>query len=144
MAGKNKVERSFRFKFNSQDLSGDLIPGSCQGGGFSYDQADMTGVSDGAKNYLASWPDAPISAQFHVNDTGTTGSHTVLSAKLGQSAALELDWGASGAAPTTGDIKWTGTYTLIEYNLQFNGGKAVAACKFLPTAGSAAPAFGTL
>lgn len=142
MAGKNKVERSFRFLFNAKDLSGDLVPGSCQGGGFVFDQAEMTGVSDGVKNYLASWPSSDIAAQFHLNDTATTGSHTVLSALLGASAALELDWGQNGAAPTTGDPKWTGTYTLMEYNMTFNGGKAVAACKFMPTAGAATPAFG--
>ena len=145
MAGKNKIERGFRFTWNSQDLSGDLIPGTCTGGGMTLDEIDMTGVSNTIKQALGGYGDSRVTAQFHLNDTGTTGAHTVLSAGVGTSQTLTLQWGSSGAAPTTGDPEWEGTYTLISANVQMTGGRAVINAVLIPTAGAASdPAWGTV
>lgn len=150
MAGKNKIEKGFRLLWDdagtgsgtARDLTGDLIAGSCQGGGFAFDEVDMMGVSNAAYNYLAGHAKSEITAQFHMNDTATTGAHTVLAGSDGGIGTLTLQWGSSGAAPTTGDPEWEGEYCLVSYTVSMSGGKAVGNAKWLPT-GSTAPAWGT-
>ncbi len=82
MAGKNHVERSFRLLWDdagtgsgtARDLSGDLVPGSASGGGLTFDEANMTGVSNLVRNYLAGHAESTVTAQFHMTDTATTGA----------------------------------------------------------------------
>lgn len=148
MAGKNKTLKGFRLLFDDsggtpRDLSGDLVPGSCQGGGLKFDQADMTGQSNTVKNYLADQAESEISAQFHLNDTATTGAFTVLKGMLGAVGTLLLEWGSAGAAPTTGDPTWGGEYVLVDCSIQPTGNRAILNCTFKPS-GSVAPAFSTL
>ncbi len=155
MAGKNKIERSFRFLLDNaaaaeQDLSGDLVPGSFQGGGLTLDQVDMTGVSETVRNYLQGHAESEVSAQFHANNTATTGAYTVLTVILAAILAgtytagtLTAKWGSNGAAPTTGDFKWSGEYALMTCTMAMNGGKAVMNTVFKPN-GSTAPAFSTI
>jgi hypothetical protein len=146
--GKNKIERGFRILVDNsagsaQDLSGDLVPGSCKGGGVVLDEIEMTGVSNTVKNYLGGFGDAPIDAQFYMNDTATTGAFTVLKGITGLVGTVTLQWGSNGAAPSTGDPEWEGEYTCLAADLGMNGGKAVINAKFKP--GSAvAPAWGTV
>lgn len=149
MAGKNHVERSVYILIDdsggtARNLSGDLIPGSLQGGGFVYDTAEMTGVSDAAKNYLAAHPTSEISADFHMNDTATTGSLTVLNARQGTGGTLEIRWGQNGAAPTSGDPQWDGEYVLIDCSVKQSGNTTVLSTKWAVQAGTTAPAFGTV
>lgn len=144
MAGKNKVERGFRFRFNSVDLSSDLVPGTVSGGGLMLDEVDMTGVSDSVKKALGGYSDSTITAQFHMNDTASTGATTVLNPLVGSSATLELQWGENGAAPTTGDPEWAGTYLCLQAQVTQSGGKFVHDCIFKPYAGAADPAWGTV
>jgi len=143
MAGKNKVEKGFRITVNSQDLSGDLVPGSLTGGGVVFDKVEMTGVSDTVKNYLAGHGDAPINGKFYLNDTGTTGAFTVIEAANGTSVTVTLQYGSAGAAPTTGDPEWEGAYTIFMGQVGFDGGKAVFDCEMLPSS-STAPDWGTV
>lgn len=148
MAGKNKIERSFRIKWDdsgttARDLTGDLVPGSLRGGGIKLDEVEMTGVSEAVKNYLAGHGDAPVQAQFYLNDTATTGAHTVLSGTQGVVGTLTLQYGANGAAPTTGDPEFEGEYTYFGGDVTFVGGKAVINATFKP--GTATPpAWGTV
>lgn len=148
MAGKDKVERSFRLLFDdsggtARDLSADLVPGSVSGGGLTFDQVEMTGVSNTVKNYLAGHAESPVSAQFYLNDTATTGAFTVLTGMDGSVGTLTLQWGADGAAPTTNDPEWEGEYLLADCSVGFNGGKAVLNTEFVPGSGTA-PAWGTV
>ena len=153
MTGKNKVERSFRVKFDDssgavQDISGDLLPGTFTGGGLIFDRAEMTGVSDAVKNFLAAHPMSELSGQFHLNDTATTGAHTVFISQIGVNGAaglntLTLEWGQSGAAPTTGDPDWEGEYILISMPLSMSGGKTIMTATWLPVT-SAVPVWGTV
>lgn len=148
MAGKNHVERSFRIMVDdsggtARNLSGDLVPGSVSGGGLTFDEADMTGVSESVKNFLAGHANSEITANFHMNDTATTGATTVLNGKVGSAGTLTLQWGQAGAAPTTGDPEWEGEYVLLSNNVQLDGNKFVHACVFKPS-GSTAPAWGTV
>jgi len=149
MAGKNKISRGIRLSWddsggNPQGLSGDLIPGSVSGPGFTAGEIDMTGESESALNYLADRKDNTVSAQFHMNDTATTGATTVTNGTVGGSAGtLTVQFGSAGAAPTTGDPEWEGEYVLLSNDVSINGGKAIHTCKWRPS-GSTAPGWGTV
>lgn len=149
MAGKNHIERSFRIYVDdsgatARDLSGDLIPGTIQGGGVVLDEVDMTGVSDTIKRALGGYGDSPITARFHMNDTATTGAFTVLKGREGDSGTVTLQYGQNGDAPTTGDPEWEGEYTLMSCNVVADGGRMVLDCRFIPQSGAADPAWGTV
>ena len=141
--GKNKVERGFSFIFGGQTLTGDLVPGSFGGGGFVFDEAELTGVSESTRNYLAGHASADVSAQFYLNDTGTTGAHTVLIANEGGTSTLTAAWGAAGVAATTGNPEWEGTYLLLSANVVLAGNKWVMQANFKPS-GATPPAWGTV
>ena len=149
--GKNKVERGFRLLWDdlgtgagtARNLSGDLVLGSVSGGGLTFDEADLTGVSEAVRNFLAGHANSEISATFHMNDTATTGATTVLNGSVGGIGTLTLQWGASSAAPTTGDPEWEGEYVLLSNNIALDGNKFVHQVRWLPT-GSTAPAWGTV
>lgn len=146
MAGKNKVERYFRISFddssgNPRDLSADLVPGSVKAGGVVWDSVDMLGVSDSVRHSLWGWGSSPVEAKFFLNDTATTGAHTVLKSAP-YAGTLTAQWGG-GAAPTTGDPEWEGEYVLLAADISFDGGRAVINAKFEPY-GSTPPAWGTV
>ena len=148
MAGKDKVEKGFRLYWDdsggtARDLSGDLVPGSVSGGGLTFDEADMTGVSETVRNFLAGHGDSEVSARFHLNDTATTGATTVVNGSNGGTGTLTLQWGSDGAAPTTGDPEWEGEYVLLSANVVLDGNRHIHECRWKPT-GSTAPAWGTL
>lgn len=148
MAGKNKVEKSFRVLWDDsggtpRDLTGDLVPGSASGGGFKFDQVDMTGVSEGFYNYLAGHAMSEMGAAFHMNDTADTGASTVLNATQGTTGTLTFQWGQDGAAPTTGDLEWSGEYLLKDNEVAPDSGKWVHQVAWVPT-GTSTPAWGTV
>lgn len=147
MAGKNKTENGFRLYFDdsgntARDLTASLVPGSVTMG-YTLEQVDMTGVSDAMKNYLAGHADAPVTAKFFLDDTATTGSHTVLKGVLGSTKTLTLQWGSNGAAPTTGDPEWEGEYTYFGGSVSMEGGRAVLNAEWRPGTSTAA-AWGTV
>ena len=148
MAGKTHVEKSFRILWDdsggtARDLSADLVPGSISGGGLTFDEADMTGVSYTVYNFLADRATSEVSASFHLNDTATTGAFTVLNGTGGKAGTLTLQWGQNGAAPTTGDPEWEGEYVLLSNNVSLDGNKPVVQCTWKPT-GATPPAWGTV
>lgn len=154
--GKNKIERGFRILWDdagtgsgtARDLTGDLIPGSCSGGGLTFDEVSKHGVSELVKNFLAGHAMSEVTAQFHGNDTATTGATTVLngsmpSATVPGTGTLTLQWGSNGAAPSTGDPEWEGEYVLVQNNKSFSGGDDVHSVKWVPT-GATPPSWGTV
>lgn len=156
MAGKNHIERSFRILWDdtgdgagtARDLSGDLVRGSVSGGGLVFDEVDMTGVSELVVNFLAGHANSTISAQFHMNDTATTGATTVLNGSMPSATVigkgtLTLQWGQSGAAPTTSDPEWEGEYQMVSNEITPSGGTFVHSVTWRPS-GSTAPAWGTV
>ena len=144
-AGKNKAERWFTIYWDdagtgsgtARDLTGDLVPGSVSGGGLTFDEVDLTGVSNAVYNYLSGHAKSEISAQFHMNNTATTGATTVLIGSDGGTGTLTLTWGA-GTTPTTGDTEWYGEYVLLDVSVVLAGNKFVHQAKWKPT-GSIAP-----
>ncbi len=134
---KSHIETGFRLLWGSDDLSGDLIPGSVTGGGKVLDEVDLTGVSETVRNYLAGHASAPISARFHVDDTASTGSWTILRDDSGTSATLTLRWGAAGAAPANPDPQWAGNYLFLGFSMSFDAGRAVMDCTWQPGSATA-------
>lgn len=138
---KDILERFVRLTWNSQDLSGDLVPGSLSGPGFTSPEVKMTGVSDTVENYKADRKDAEVTAQFYMNNTATTGAFTVLNATQGTSATLQIDFGTDGA-PGSGDPRYSGTHVLLEAPIAIQGGAMVINARWKPGS-SSAPTWGT-
>lgn len=148
MAGKDKLTRGVRFKVDDsggtlRDLSGDLIPGSASGFGFDAPEVDMTGESETVTNFLADRLNNEITARFHANTTATTGASTVLNGILQKVVTVTGQIGSGGAAPTTGDLEFSGEYVCLKATLVSDGGRMVHDCVFKPT-GSTPPAWGTV
>lgn len=101
--GKNKILRWARMYVNGVDLSGDSRTFSRLDAG--YGDADMTGWSQSTRNYLNTQVTAVgiRGYQALLNDTATTGAHTVLVANQGTGAQeVTLAFG-SGAEPDVPD-----------------------------------------
>ena len=148
MAGKNHVERSIRVLLDdsggtARDLSGDLVPGSMSGPGLSYEEAQMTGVSETVRNFLAGHATTEFVGQFRMNDTATTGSTTVINGKLGSTGTITVQFGQAGAAPTTGDPEWEGEFVFLAAPVGIADNGTVLNFRAVPT-GSTAPAWGTV
>lgn len=125
-----------------RDLTADMLPDTLTGVGLDYEEVDMTGQSDDLKSAMGGQGDGTISAQFHMNDTATTGAFTVLSGMMNSSGTLTIAFG-TGAVPTTGDPEWEGEYTLFSAPVALTGGRAVITATWKPSPG-ASPAWGTV
>jgi hypothetical protein len=146
MAGKNKVEKGIRVWVDDsggtrRDLSGDLVPGSLSGPGLSYDAAELTGVSNAVKNFLAGHASTNIACQFHLNDTADTGAYTVITGNQGGTGTITVEFGSAGAAPATNDPDWEGEFVYLGCSVGLNGNVSVINFAAQPT-GSTAPAWG--
>lgn len=126
----------------ARDLTADMLPDTLTGVGLDYEEVDMTGQSDDLKSAMGGQGDGTISAQFHMNDTATTGAFTVLSGMMNSSGTLTIAFG-TGAVPTTGDPEWEGEYTLFSAPVSLTGGRAVITATWKPSPG-ASPAWGTV
>lgn len=108
MAGKDKKQLGTRVLFDDsgdtqRDISGDIVPGSLSINGITYEQVNMTGISQAINNYLSGAGELEVSAQAFMNDTASTGAWTVLEPQNGLEGLLTLRMGSDGAAPTNGD-----------------------------------------
>ena len=144
MAGKDKIERGFRLTWDDsagtpQDLSHDVIPGSAGNvGGFTAEEIDMTGITQAIRNYQVGFSQSEVTARLHMDDTATTGAHTVTKDTIGDSGTLLLEFGSAGAAPTTGDPTWSGEYVLVNAQPTQDAGRFVIDCRWLPSSTAAA------
>lgn len=148
MAGKNKVEKSIRVLVDdsggtARDISGDIVPGTLSGPGLSYESAEMSGMSEAVRNFLADKATTNVQFQTHMNDTATTGGMTVINGNLGGTGTITVQFGQSGAAPTSGDPEWEGEFVYLAAPMQMNSNVPVLAFNAQPT-GSTAPAWGTV
>ena len=144
-AGKNKIERWVQvwvdLTATPVNLTGDVVPGSMSGlGGKTFDEVEMTGISEAMHNFLAGHWSHEFTAQFYMNDATNTGAHSVLTQQEGIVGTLTLMFGA-GAAPTTDDPEWEGEYLLAAIPVVLAGNKPVLAARFVPS-GAVAPAWG--
>lgn len=148
MAGKNKLSRGVTISIDDsggtpRDLSGDLVPGSLSGLGFTSPALDMTGESDTVQNFLGDRKVNTITCRFHANDTVTTGASTVLNGIVGSVVTVLVKIGQAGVAPTTGDQKFSGEFLCVAAPMVNDGGRLVHDCTFQPS-GSVAQAWGTV
>lgn len=125
-----------------RDLSGDLIPDTLSGVGLDYEEVDMTGQSDDLKSAMGGQGDGTITAQFHMNDTASTGAFTVLNGMINSTGTLTIQYGTAGA-PAAGDPEWEGEYTLFSAPVNLSGGRSIINATFKPSPG-ASPAWGTM
>ncbi len=146
--GKNKLELGIRVWIDNSagtpvDLTCDLVPGSIPETGFVREEIDMTRACNDVGNALAGRGTAGSSLKFYMNDAAT-GAFTHFNAlALNQAITVTVRYGASGAAPITGDPEWEGEYINLGFKVNMDGGKAVLETDIKPT-GNTAPAWGTM
>lgn len=140
---RDKIERWVTISVGGDDITADLIPGSLSNaGGLTLEEIDMTGESDAINKFVSGRGSSEINAKFHAN-FAVGGAATILNAAIGTDVAIIIQMG-SGAAPTTGDPEWNGTYRLMSNPIAPEGGKLVVSAKFLPAAGNADHAYDTV
>jgi len=112
------------------------------GVGLDHETAEVTGYSDGVKNFTLGHPSSEIEITGPFDNTATTGAHTVFTGIAGSMAAtrtLTVQVGIK-AAPTTGDPEFEGEYYCASYVV---GGDATYTARMVPGSGTA-PAWGTV
>lgn len=112
--------------------------------GLDFNQQDVTAYSDGVINFTLGHPSAEITITGPLNNTATTGGHTVLSAISNApysqaSYTLTVAIGVR-AAPTTGDPEFEGEYLVSSYQVN---GDATYSATLVPGTGTV-PAWGTV
>lgn len=122
MAGKDKLTRGTVITVNSQDLSDDLVPGSLNGLGFSAGEVAIFGEGEAHENYLADRKTNTLTFRLYANNTATTGSSTVIQPLVGTTTTIQVDIGSGGAAPTTGDMRFSGTFVVLGAAMTNEGG----------------------
>jgi hypothetical protein len=112
--------------------------------GLDYATQDVTAYSDGVVNFTLGHPSAEIDISGPLNNTATTGGHTVLAAIIDSpysqdTYTLTVQFGIRAAA-TAGDPEFEGEYLVASYIVN---GDATYTARLIP--GSAtAPAWGTV
>ena len=142
MATGKTSARYIRVSFNSQDISASVS--DISGVGLDYEQQDVTAYSDGVKNFTLGHPSAEIDISGPLNNTASTGGHTVFEAIADapysqDSYTLTVQFGIR-AAPTAGDPEFEGEYLLQSYIVN---GDATYTAHVVP-ATATAPAWGTV
>lgn len=127
---------------SAQDLSASIS--SITGVGLENQQDDVTAYSDGVINFTLGHPSAEVDISGPLNNTATTGAHTVLSAISNapysqDSYTLTVQFGIR-AAPTTGDPEFEGEYLVTSYIVNGDGTWTA----HLVPATATAPAWGTV
>ena len=147
-AGKNKLALGVKILIDNEagtpvDLTCDLVPGSIPETGIVREEIDMTGVCNDVGNALAGRGTAGSSLKFFMNDSAT-GAFTHFSGlSLNKAITVTVQYGASGADPTTGDPEWEGEYINLGFKVVQDGERMVLETDIKPT-GSTAPAWGTV
>ena len=110
--------------------------------GLAWDETDVTGYSDGVRNFTLGHPEAPIDISGVFNNTASTGSHTVFSSIDGdesQTYTVTVQVGIKATA-TTGDPEFEGEYICASYMVNGDG---TFSARMVPGS-STAPAWGTV
>lgn len=137
---KDKTEKGFRFYWDSsggtvRELSSQLIRGSVSVDD-EFESVDLTGVSEELINYLAGHRNVSVAARFHMDDTASTGSTTVLNGNHGGTGTITLAFGAAGVSATQGDPELEGEFVHLRNAIVVDGNKFVHDCMWNPTGAS--------
>jgi hypothetical protein len=127
---------------SARDISASVS--DISGVGLDYAPADVTAYSDGVINFTLGHPSAEIDITGPLNNTATTGGHTVLEAiadaPYSQTTyTLTVQIGIR-AAPTGGDPEFEGEYLVQNYIVN---GDATYTAHLVPGSVTA-PAWGTV
>lgn len=126
----------------ARDISASVS--NISGVGLENQTDDVTAYSDGVRNFTLGHPTSEIDITGPLNNTASTGGHTVFSAINNapysqDSYTLTVQIGIR-AVPTNGDPEWEGEYLLSSYMV--NGDGTYTAHVVPATA--TAPAWGTV
>jgi len=127
---------------SARDISASVSDVS--GVGLDFATQDVTAYSDGVINFTLGHPSAEIDISGPLNNTATTGGHTIFAAMIDapysqDSYTLTVQIGIR-ATPTTGDPEFEGEYLLSSYTVN---GDATYTAHLVP-ATATAPAWGTV
>ena len=126
MAGRT-VSRWARIYADGYDMSGyarQLSPLT-----WTFDEADLTAISDGAKGYLPAQANIDIgSISANLDNTATSGAHVVLSTP-GVSRVVMIPIGIQ-AAPVQGDPVFAGSFQQSAYTAAEDGGAMTVSIDF--------------
>jgi hypothetical protein len=143
MAGKTH-SKWVTVSYNSQLVTCSID--SLSGIGINWDTVEVTTLCNSIKERLIGHGDVSISASGPFNNTATTGGHIVVEPLNGNAtgATLVISIG-SGAAPTTGDAKFTVTNMGVDGYMvgASTGGAVTASWTWTPRPGATA-AWGTI
>jgi hypothetical protein len=143
MAGKTH-SKWVTVSYNSQLVTCSID--SLGGIGINWDTVEVTTLCNSIKERLIGQGDVSISASGPFNNTATTGGHIVVEPLNGNptGATLLISIG-SGAAPTTGDAKFTVTNMGVDNYMvaASTGGAVTASWNWTPRPGATA-AWGTV
>lgn len=143
MAGKTH-SKWVTVSYNSQLVTCSID--SLGGIGINWDTVEVTTLCNSIKERLIGHGDVSISASGPFNNTATTGGHIVVEPLNGSAtgATLVISIG-SGAAPTTGDAKFTVTNMGVDGYMvgASTGGAVTASWTWTPRPGATA-AWGTI
>ena len=115
------------------------------GVGLAYDQADVTTFCNSIKEAITGNADVTINLSGPFNNTAVTGGHIVVEPLNGDDtgAVLVIEIGV-GAAPTTGDAKFTVTNAIVSNYLVAAGNGPVTWSAALKPAVGATAVWGTI
>lgn len=127
------------FSINSQDITASM--NTLNPVGLEYEEIDVTAFSDAVQKVLAGRPNAPIDIGGPVN-TDTNQAHDTVEPLNGDNTAytVTIQFG-DGAAPTTGDPEFEGSYKVTMY--QINVDDMTWSARLVPGT-TTAPAWGTV
>lgn len=127
---KDHLVRHMRIYVGGFNLSGDARTFSSAD--LTHDRADMTGWSNGVRNFLANYRNIGIEGfQALLNDTATTGAFQVL--KDTPSTRVSMLFG-SGTVPAIDDPAYFLGAASMEDTAGFDGGAATIGASFVPDA----------
>lgn len=126
----------------ARDISSDIdsidIP-------IEYDELDVTGFSDNAKNSIPGMPGFNVELSGTFNPAATTGLATVLNAIVGDYVAHTLTVAVGqNAAPAMGDPEFEGEFWCPKYQVSGSPTGKLAVSTSLRVYGTTAPAWGTV
>jgi len=126
MTGRT-VQRWTRIYLDGYDMSG--YARSVGNLGWSFDEANLTALSDSIKGYLPALCNmSPSVVNANLDNTATSGSHAILSVP-GVSRVVTIALGMR-AAPAMGDPVFCGRYNQADYQAAEDGGAMVVNMNF--------------
>ena len=143
MATGKTHSKNVTVTYGGQDISDGVD--SINGIGLTYEEADVGGLNDSLNEFVQGRGDLNVALNGKLDNTATTGSHTVLEPLNGDTTGSTLTIAIGiGAAPDSGDPEFECTSVgLFNYLVQVGDGAVTYTGALRPLDGAAA-AWGTV